>query len=385
MKRERKNRKENTVDMAFKGVLYPNEAQKVQIEKTFGCCRYVYNRFLNERMTAFWKEGKTLSYTEQSKELPLLKVASETEWLKEADSTALQNSLEDLQNAYDNFFRSLKKGPKKGRPKFKTKRNHRQSYRSTNNTETIRFEGDRKIKLPKLGEVRCRFGRIPKGRILSATVIREPDGTYAVTVMSEEPKPEELPKTGKKTGIDLGIRTLAVTSEGVEYDPPKTYEKNLKKLVRAQRRLSRKTKDSKNWEKQRILTAKTHAKIRNQRLDTIHKMTHELVTEYDVICMEDLDVRELMQTRLAKEVSDASFGEIGRQLAYKTEWYGKQLIVTDRWYPSSQMCSVCGNINSGVKDLKVRKWRCPVCGGMHDRDINAAKNILNEGLRKLST
>ena len=385
MKRERKKRKENTVDMAFKGVLYPNEAQKVQIEKTFGCCRYVYNRFLNERMTAFQKEGKTLSYTQQSRSLTVLKEDPLKEWLKEADSTALQNSLEDLQNAYDNFFRSLKKGPRKGRPKFKTKRNHRQSYRSTNNTETIRFEGDRKIKLPKLGEVRCRFGRIPKGRILSATVIREPDGTYAVTVMSEEPKPEELPKTGKKTGIDLGIRTLAVTSEGVEYDPPKTYEKNLKKLVRAQRRLSRKTKDSKNWEKQRILTAKTHAKIRNQRLDTIHKMTHELVTEYDVICMEDLDVRELMQTRLAKEVSDASFGEIGRQLAYKTEWYGKQLIVTDRWYPSSQMCSVCGNINSGVKDLKVRKWRCPVCKEVHDRDINAAKNILNEGLRKLST
>ena len=216
-------------------------------------------------------------------------------------------------------------------------------------------------------------------------MIRETDGTYAVTVMSEEPRPEEKPKTGKKTGIDLGIRTLAVTTEGTEYDPPKTYEKNLKKLVRAQRRLSRKTKDSKNWEKQRIIAAKTHAKIRNQRLDAIHKMTHELVTKYDVICMEDLDVRELLQTRLAKEVSDASFGEIGRQLAYKTEWYGKQLIVTDRWYPSSQTCSACGRINSGVKNLKVRKWRCPVCGEMHDRDINAAKNILNEGLRKLST
>ena len=385
MRRERKKRKENTVDMAFKGVLYPNEAQKVQIEKTFGCCRYVYNRFLNERMLAFQKEGKTLSYSQQSRSLTVLKEDPLTEWLKEADSTALQSSLEDLQNAYDNFFRSLKKGPRKGRPKFKTKRNHRQSYRSTYTNANIRFDGDRKIKLPKLGEVSCRFGRIPKGRILSATVIREPDGTYAVTVTSEEPRPEEKPKTGKKTGIDLGIRTLAVTSEGVEYDPPKTYEKNLKKLIRTQRRLSRKTKDSKNWEKQRVLAAKIHAKIRNQRLDAIHKMTHKLVTEYDIICMEDLDVKELMQTRLAKEVSDASFGEIGRQLAYKTEWYGKQLIVTGRWYPSSQTCSACGSINSGVKDLKIRKWRCPACGEMHDRDINAAKNILNEGLRKLST
>lgn len=385
MKRERKNRKENTVDMAFKGVLYPDEKQRELIEKTFGCCRYVYNRFLNERLLAYRKEGKNLSYTEQCNQLPKLKTEPETEWLKEVDSTALQNSVRALQDGYDSYFRSLKKGSKKGRPRFKKKHQSSQSYQSTNNSNSIRMEGDRKMLLPKLGEVGCRFGRLPKGRILSATVRREADGTYAVTVMSEEPRPEQMKKTGKNTGIDLGIRTLAVTSEGTEYKNPKTYDRNLKKLIRAQRKLSRKTKDSRNGEKQRILVAKIHVKIRNQRQDAIHKMTHELVKENDVICMEDLDVKELLQTRLAKEVSDASFGEIRRQLEYKTEWYGKQLVITDRWYPSSQTCSGCGTVNRNVKDLKIRRWRCPVCKEMHDRDINAAKNILNEGLKKISS
>lgn len=385
MKRERKNRQENTIDMAFKGVLYPDEKQRELIEKTFGCCRYVYNRFLNERILAFVKEGKDLSYPEQCRKLTLLKTEPETEWLKEVDATALQNSVRALQDGYDSYYQSLKKGPKKGRPRFKKKHRNRQSYRSTNNSHSIRIEDNKKIRLPKLGEVRCRFGRIPKGRILSATVRREPDGTYAVTVMSEEPGPEQPAKTGKNTGIDLGIRTLAVTSGGTEYDNPKTYEKNLKKLKRAQRKLSRKTKGSRNREKQRVQAAKIHAKIRNQREDAIHKMTHELVMHYDVICMEDLDVKELNRSRLAKEVSDASFGEIRRQLGYKTEWYGKQLVITDRWYPSSQTCGVCGCINRNVKDLKIRRWKCPGCGTYHDRDINAAKNILNEGLKKISS
>ena len=264
MKRERKNRKENTVDMAFKGVLYPDEKQRELIEKTFGCCRYVYNRFLNERILAYWKEGKNLSYTEQCRKLTILKGEPETEWLKEVDSTALQNSVRALQDGYDSYFRSLKKGPKKGRPRFKKKHQSSQSYKSTNNSNSIRMEGDRKMLLPKLGEVSCRFGRLPKGRILSATVRREADGTYAVTVMSEEPRPEQMAKTGKNTGIDLGIRTLAVTSEGTEYKNPKTYDRNLKKLIRAQRKLSRKTKDSRNGEKQRILVAKKRSGTRDR-------------------------------------------------------------------------------------------------------------------------
>ena len=245
--------------------------------------------------------------------------------------------------------------------------------------------GDNMIQLPKLGEVKCMFPRIPEGRILNATIIREADGKYEITVICESPRAETFPKTGKEVGIDLGIKTLAVTSDGKEYDNPGTYRKNQKKLARAQKKLSRKSKDSQNWEKQRIKAAKIHTKIRNQRLDTIHKMTHELVKEYDVICMEDLDIREMKNTGFAKDLSDAAFGEIHRQLIYKSDWYGKQLITTDRYYPSSQICNRCQAVNPDVKDLKIRRWKCPVCGAIHDRDLNAAKNILNEGLKKLCT
>lgn len=385
MKRERKNRKENTIDRAFKGILYPNEEQKALIEKTLGCCRYVFNRFLNERIQSYIEEGKDLSYVEQCRKLTLLKADPETEWLREVDATALQNSIRALQDGYDSYWQSLKKGQKKGRPRFKKKHQSRQSYRSTNNHNSIRIESNRRIRLPKLGGVKCRFPRVPEGRILNATIKREPDGTYAVTLICEEPRPEPLPKTGKNAGIDLGVKTLAVTSDGTEYDNPKTYDRNQKKLARAQRKLSRKTKDSRNREKQRVLVAKIHTKIHNQRLDAIHKMTHDLVTRYDVICMEDLDGKELMESKIAREVSDASFGEIKRQLGYKTDWYGKQLVTVDRWYPSSQTCSECGQINRNVKDLTIRKWKCPICGTFHDRDLNAAKNILKEGLRKLES
>lgn len=383
MKRERTNRAENTIDKAFQGILYPNGEQKDLIEKTFGCCRYVFNRFLNERNRAFCEEGKNLSYTEQCRELTLLKADPETEWLREVDATALQNSVRALQDAEDNYFKSLKKGPKRGRPRFKKKHSNRQSYRSTCVNDNIRLESDKKIRLPKLGTVKCRFPRIPEGRILNATVRREPDGTYTITIQSEEPRPEILEKTGKSVGIDLGVKTLAVTSDGKEYDNPKTYARNQKKLKRAQRKLSRKTKGSGNREKQRVLVAKIHTKIRNQRLDAIHKMTHELVLENDIICMEDLNVRELLTTRLSKEVSDASFGEVKRQLEYKSDWYGRAFVTVDRYYPSSQTCSVCGYVNRNVKDLKIRRWKCPGCKTMHDRDINAAKNILREGLKKL--
>ena len=366
----------NTIDRAFKGVLFPNQEQRVLIEKTIGCCRFVYNKFLDERIKAYKLNGETLSYTKQCAKLPVMKESPETEWLKEVDSTALQNKVRDLQDAFDGFFQKRAKYPK-----FKKKHQHRQSYRSTNNNNAIRLLENNVIQLPKLGEVKCMFPRIPEGRIFNATIIRAADGKYEITVLCESRRPETLPKTGKAVGIDLGIRTLAVTSDGKEYDNPGTYRKNQKKLARAQKKLSRKSKDSKNREKQRIKAAKIHKKIRNQRLDAIHKMTHELVAEYDVICMEDLDIREMIN----KDLSDASFGEIHRQLIYKSDWYGKQLITIDRYYPSSQICNRCQAVNPDVKDLKIRRWKCPVCGAIHDRDLNAAKNILNEGLRKLST
>lgn len=370
----------NTIDRAYKGVLFPDQEQSILIEKTIGCCRFVYNKFLDERIKAYKSNGETLSYTKQCARLPLMKESPETEWLKEVDSTALQNKVRDLQDAFDRFFQKRAKYPK-----FKKKHQHRQSYRSQCINNNIRLVCSNMIQLPKLGEVKCMFPRIPEGRILNATIIREADGTYEITVNCESPRPEALPGTGKAVGIDLGIRTLAVTSDGKEYGNPRTYRKNRKKLARAQKKLSRKSKDSKNREKQRIKAAKIHKKIRNQRLDAIHKMTHELIREYDVICMEDLDIREMKNTGFAKDLSDAAFGEIHRQLVYKSDWYGKQLITTDRYYPSSQICSSCQTVNPEIKDLKVRRWKCPVCGAIHDRDLNAAKNILSEGLKKLST
>ena len=375
MKHDR-NKSENTIDKGFRGVLRPTREQAERIEKTFGCCRYVFNSFLDERIREYRENGKTLTYTEQCAMLPLLKKDPKTSWLGEVDSTALQSSVRALQDSYDAFFRG-----QTGFPKFKSKHSHRQSFRSTNNYGSIRLVDRKHIRLPKLGEVRCRFPMEVQGKILSAVVTKEPDGKYGISLNCEVPRPPEPEKTGKAVGIDLGIRTLAVTSDGKEYDNPKTYEKNLRKLRRTQRKLSRKTRGGRNWEKQRKKVAKVHQKIRNQRTDAIHKMTHELVYAYDLICIEDLDVREMSKGKLARGITDASFGEIRRQLAYKTEWTGKRLIVTERWYPSSQVCSGCGYVNRDAKDLKIRRWRCPQCGQVHDRDLNAAKNILREGLR----
>ena len=378
MKYERSRRSDNTVDKGYRGILYPTKEQKVLIEKTFGCCRYVYNHFLDERKQEYRENGRTVSYTEQCGKLPGMKKDPETEWLREVDSTALQHSVRILQDAFDSFFQK-----RTGYPKFRSKHDHRQSYRSTNNHNSIHLTEEGKIRLPKLGEVKCKLPRKPEGRILSASVIREADGRYTFSLMCEASKPEEMEKTGKAVGIDLGIRTLAVTSDGKEYDNPKTFRKNRKKLARAQRQLSRKTKGSRNREKQRETVAKIHQKIRDQRIDAIHKMTHELVKEYDVICIEDLDISGMKKGHMAMEVSDAALGEVRRQLEYKSEWAGKQLVIVDRWYPSSQTCGECGYVNSDVRDLRIRKWKCPECGAWHDRDLNAARNILKAGLGML--
>ena len=382
MKRIR-NKGENTIDMAYKGVLYPNANQRTLIAKTLGCCRFVFNRFLNERKTVYKNTGKSLSYVDQCKELPKMKLNPDTIWLNEVDSTALQNTVRNLEDSFDNYFLGLEKGRKVEYPKFKRKHDYTQSYRSTFVNNNIRFADANHIQLPKLGLVKCKFPMKVEGVIKNATVTRESDGTYSVSLMCEVPKPEIPEKTGKAVGIDLGIKTLAVTSDGKEYDNPRTFSRNRKKLAREQRKLSRKTKGGKNYAKQRKKVAKVHKKIRNQRLDASHKMTRELVNQYDVICIENLNVSGMKRSKLAREISDASWGEIRRQLNYKSEWAGKKLITIDKWYPSSQTCSECGFINREVKDLKIRQWKCPNCGTWHDRDANAAKNILEEGLRTI--
>ena len=375
------NKSEKTILMAFQGVLLPDKKQEELIRRTCGCVRFIYNHFLDERITTYRETKKSLTYTDQANEIPSMKKCKDTEWLGEVDSTALQNSVRDLQDAFDNFFRGISEGKKIGFPKFKCKHDSKSSYRTTNNNGSIRMMDDDHILLPKLGNVKCIMPRRITGRILHATVMITA-GKIEISVQCETSIDYEYEKTGACVGIDLGLKTLAVTSDGAAFDNPKSYQKNLKRMKRLQRSLSRKSKGSKNRIKAKSKLNKLHKHIKNQRKDAIHKMTHTLVRDYDVICIEDLKPSNMIKNHhLAQAISDASFGEIRRQLTYKCEWHNKKLIVVDRWFPSSQTCSECGYQNHDVKNLGIRWWKCPVCGKEHDRDVNAAVNILREGLK----
>ena len=372
------------MEKAYKYRIYPNKQQKILIAKTFGCTRFVYNYYLAKRKEVYEKESRNMGFFESNKDLTRLK--SELEWLKEPDKNSLQNALRDLDQAYKNFFRDKSVGY----PKFKSKKIHRFSYRTNcsfgkNQTRpSIEFQNNR-IKLPKLGWVKTRDKQIPQGRILNATISQEPSGKYYVSICCTDVEIKPLPKTNRQIGIDLGIKEFCITSEGNKFHNPKYLAKSQKKLVKLQRSLSRKTRGGKNWDKTRIKVARQHEKISNQRRDYLQKLSTKLIRENDVICTEDLNVSGMIENALGtnkekanlrKQISDVSWYEFTRELKYKAEWYGREIKQVDQYYASSQICHICGHKNSITKDLSVRKWTCPVCNTTHDRDVNAAINIL---------
>jgi putative transposase len=371
---------------SYKYRLYPTSAQQITLAHHFGCKRFVYNHFLDQRKHHYDQTGKGMSYEDTANQLVQLKRDGEHEWLKDVNSQVLQQSLVDLDTAYKNFFDRVKKkkaGTHKGKmgfPKFKKKRNY-QSFRVPQ-FFSVNFENNTLV-IPKISPIKIILHRpIPDGAtIKSVTISKSCSGKYFASFLVEAPKPESLERDGV-IALDLGLKSYYATSNGETVPAPQPYVKAQKKLRRVKREHSRKVKGSKNREKARIKLAVQEEKIVNQRADFLHKQSIRLLRKNQTIGMEDLAVKNLLKNhKLAKHIQDAAWSTFTSQLAYKAEWYGGEVYKVGRYFPSSQLCSVCEFKNTALT-LKDREWVCPDCGTQHDRDVNAAINVLNEMIKQ---
>jgi len=361
--------------ITYKYKLKPNDEQIVLLNKHFGSIRFVYNHFLNERKTEYETNKNSINYYDNAKSLTELKKDDNYSWLKEINSQSLQDSLKNLETAYKNFFRF-----NKGFPRFKSKHG-KNSFTVPQSVKLNKNE----LSIPKFKEpIKVIIDRTFNGLIKQCTISKTPTNEYFVSILVET-EYVKLEKTGKQVGIDLGIKDFAITSDGFKYKNnryTKTYEKQLKI---AQQHLSRKTKGSNRYNNQKLKVATIHKKITNSRIDNLHKISTDLIRKYDLIVLEDLNVKGMVKNhKLSKHISDASWGRFVSMLTYKAEWNDKQIVKINRFFPSSKTCNCCGHINQNLT-LNIREWTCPSCNKKLDRDLNASINILKEGYKIISS
>lgn len=361
------------MNKAYKFRIYPNSEQCMMLAKTFGCVRFIYNQMLSDKIKYYEETKQKLNNTPAQ-------YKKEFEWLKEVDSLALANAQMNLQTAYNNFFRS----PKVGFPKFKSKKSNRRSY-TTNCINGNIFIENGYIKLPKVGLVKMKQHKIIPSdyKLKSVTISQNPSGKYYSSVLFEyENQVQETEHLHNFLGLDFSMHELYKDSNGNEPAYPRYYRQAEKRLKHEQHKLSFMQKGSKNRDKQRIRVAKMHEKVANQRKDFLHKQSRQIANAYDCVCIENLDMKAMSQAlNFGKSVSDNGWGMFTTFLQYKLEDMGKRLVKVDKFFASSQICNVCGYKNTATKNLSVRAWDCPECGTHHDRDVNAAINIRNEGMR----